>query len=223
MTSQERINKINELLSRDFPSVETPLTHSNVFTLTVAVALSAQTLDATVNKVTPALWEKYPTIEALASADVYDVEALIKLVNFYKTKAKNIVLLSQVLLNNFNGIVPHTIEELIMLPGVGRKTANVVINAWFAKGKDPNVEGILPEGFVVDTHVARVAKRLGLTKETTPEKIEKDLMKIFPRKEWDDISLRMIFHGRTMCTARNPKCRLDPEWSKICTCVKLSL
>jgi len=220
MTLKQKVAKIDELLKRDYPVVETPLDHTNAFTLLVSVALSAQTLDTTVNKVTPALWQKYPTAKDLANADVKEVEQIIKLVNFYKNKSRNIIALSQMLLSNFNGVVPYKMEDLITLPGVGRKTANVVINEWFSKGKQPGVPKIEPVGFVVDTHVKRVAKRLGLTKNDDPVDVEQDLMKLFPQNEWDDTSLRMIFHGRYMCTARNPKCINDSEWSQICSCVK---
>lgn len=219
MNIKERAAKIDELLKRDYPFVETPLLHRDAFTLVVAVALSAQTLDATVNKVTPALWTKYPTIKDLANADVNEVESIIKLVNFYKNKSKNIIALSKRILNEYNGKVPNTIEELITLPGVGRKTANVVINQWYAKGKEKGIPAILPEGFVVDTHVKRVSKRLGLTNHTDPVDVEQDLMKLFAQAEWDDVALRMVYHGRAMCTAKNPKCYSDPEWSQICDCV----
>lgn len=220
MTLKQRVAKIDELLKRDFPTVETPLDHTSAFTLLVAVALSAQTLDTTVNRVTPALWHKYPTMQDLANASVNDVEEIIRLVNFYRNKSRNIVALSQMLISNFNSAVPYKMEELITLPGIGRKTANVVINEWFGKGKQLGVPKVEPVGFVVDTHVKRVANRLGLTKHSDPVDVEQDLMKLFPRNEWDDTSLRMIFHGRFMCTARNPKCINDTEWSKICGCVK---
>jgi len=220
MTLKERVNKVDELLKRDFPVVETPLDHKDAFTLVVAVALSAQTLDTTVNKVSPALWQKYPTIKDLANANVKDVEEIIRLVNFYHNKSRNMIALAQTVISNFNGEVPNKMEDLITLPGVGRKTANVVINQWFAKGKQKGIPQSLPIGFVVDTHVKRVAKRLKLTKNTDPVKVELDLMKLFPQAEWDDVGLRMIYHGRTRCTAKNPKCILDSEWSKICDCVK---
>jgi endonuclease III len=220
MTLKEKVAKVDYLLKRDFPNVETPLVHKDAFTLLIAVALSAQTLDSTVNKVTPNLWTKYPTIKDLANADVKDVEPIIRLTNFYKNKSRNIIALAQTLISNYDSRVPNKMEDLILLPGIGRKTANVVINQWFAKGKEKGIPASLPEGFVVDTHVKRVAKRLGLTKNIDPVKVEQDLMKLFPQAEWDDVGLRMIYHGRLMCTARNPKCILDSEWSKICGCVK---
>lgn len=219
MTLIEKAKLIENLLKKDFPNVETPLNHKDVFTLLVAVVLSAQTLDASVNKVTPFLWAKYPTIQDLSKAETLEVADILSGINYRFTKARNIINLSKAILEKFNGKVPYTIEELTTLPGVGRKTANVVINQWFAKGKAKGIF-VLPQGFVVDTHVKRVAKRLGLTKHTEPEKVEIDLMKLFKQEEWDDIGLRMIYHGRTMCTARNPKCYLNSEWSKLCGCVK---
>ncbi|MFS8130856.1 MAG: endonuclease III [Candidatus Dojkabacteria bacterium] len=216
MVSKEKLQKIKELLHRDYPSVETPLHHKSAFQLLVAVMLAAQTLDTTVNKKTPALFEKYETIEDLANAKVEDVEKFLGGINYYKTKSRNLIKLAQMVRDKYKGDVPNTMEELTELPGIGRKTANVVINEWFA----PKL-GILPVGFVVDTHVLRTSRRLGLSNGgDDPAKVEQDLMKLFPQKEWNDWGLRLVFHGRFMCTARNPKCIDDPEWSKICGCVK---
>lgn len=250
MVSKERLQKIDELLKRDYPIVQTPLTHNNLYELIVSVMLSAQTLDATVNKKTPALFSKYKTIDDLANADVADVEQKVAGVNYFKTKAKHLVEMAQKVRDDFGGEIPGTMDELLTLPGVGRKTANVVIGEWFARPeqfrnrviqrqhegvtdgrlagflteadlKMPNfIEGYEPPGFVVDTHVLRVAKRLGLTENTTPEKVEKDMMKLFPKEEWADVALRIVFHGRYRCTAKNPQCYFDSEWSKICSCAK---
>lgn len=220
MTIQQKAKIVDELLKRDFPVVETPLIHKDAFTLLVAVALSAQTLDSSVNKITPILWSTYPTIEDLSLAKPEEVAEILRGINYKFTKAKNIIKLSQIVIEKYNGKVPSDIEELQTLPGVGRKTANVVINQWFAKGKEKGIPSSLPSGFVVDTHVKRVAKRLGLTEHTDPVNVEKDLVKLFPQEEWDDVGLRMIYHGRTMCTAKNPKCIDDPKWSKICSCVE---
>lgn len=216
MTLKQKAALVDNLLKRDFPEVETPLHHKDAFSLLVAVVLSAQTTDNAVNKITPALWQKYPTMQSLSKANFEDVADILHGINYKYTKAKNIIKLSNQLIDNFNGQVPYEMNDLISLAGVGRKTANVVINQWFAKKEGTT----LPVGFVVDTHVKRVALRLGLTKNTDPDKVEKDLMKLFPREEWDDVGLRIIYHGRTMCTARNPKCYLDPQWSKICSCVR---
>jgi len=232
MTKKERIYKITELLKRDYPEVITPLLHKSAFQLLIATMLSAQTLDETVNKVTPTLFQKYKTAEELSKAKIEDIDEIIKIVNYHRTKAKNIIKVSQKLLKDYNGIPPHTIQELTQLPGIGRKTANVLISEWYAKplnqrgnptlinpefkkGEDIVV---LPEGFVVDTHVLRTSYRLGLTKNKTPEKVEQDLMKIFPREEWNYMSLRLIFHGRFRCKARDNQCCSDTEWSKLCMC-----
>ncbi len=249
MTFEDRVKKVDELLKRDYPVVQTPLTHNNVYELIVSVMLSAQTLDATVNKKTPALFKKYPTLKDLEKADPIDVEMIIGGINYYKTKSKHLVEMAKKVNSEFRGEIPSTMEELTTLPGVGRKTANVVIAEWFARPEafrkrvierqhagvtDGRLDGFLteedkkmpkvvagyvPPGFVVDTHVLRTANRLGLSKNKTPEKVEKDLMKIFPPSEWADTALRMVFHGRYRCTSRDPKCYLDPEWSKICSCV----
>jgi endonuclease-3 len=248
MISKERLQKITELLKRDYPIVQTPLLHNNAFELLISVMLSAQTLDATVNKKTPKLFAKYKTVNDLAEADVNDVIEYIAGVNYFNTKAKNIIETAKQIRDRFQGVVPSTIEELTTLPGVGRKTANVLIGEWFARPEefrnkvierqhagvlDGRVYDVTPEdlkipkyipgyaiqGLPVDTHVLRTSKRLGLSKNTTPEKVEQDLMKLFPKEEWVDMALRLIFHGRFRCTARNPKCIEDPEWSKICSCV----
>lgn len=233
MTKTEKIKEITRLLKRDYPEVITPLLHQSAFQLLVATMMSAQTLDTTVNKVTPALFKKYKSVEAFSKANPKDINEVIRIVNYHNTKSRNIVAMSKKLLADFRGLVPSTIEELTTLPGVGRKTANVVISEWFAKKRNergnptlinPDIykdeKQVLPEGFVVDTHVLRTAKRLGLSKNTTPEKVEQDLMKIFPRDEWNDMSLRLIFHGRVMCKSQNPQCYLDENWSKICSCVR---
>jgi len=240
---KNRIEEIKKLLIRDYPIVMTPLRHSSAFQLLVATVLSAQTLDETVNKVTENLFLKYPDVYSLSVADIKDVDLIINKVNYHKTKSKNIVLLAQKLINDFDGYVPCRIEDLIKLPGVGRKTANVVISEWFSKPLDRrgNVRGVVlpqnfkeeffvdpkdipekesifvePQGFVVDTHVKRVSCRLGLTKHSDPIKIEQDLMKIFDRHEWPEMSLRLIFHGRYRCKARGCECSKDENWKKLC-------
>lgn len=234
MISAEKLSKIQALLKRDYPEVKTPLLHTSVFQLLAATMLSAQTLDATVNVYTPALFTKYPTAKEMAKADPAEVDKMINKINYHNTKAKNLVAMSKKLLEDFGGNVPYTIEDLTTLPGVGRKTANVVIAEWFGlrirdrghEWKDGpktvlNMNGderiTLPEGFVVDTHVIRVSNRLGLSKNKDPVKLEQDLMKIFPREEWAATSLRMIFHGRNRCKARQNLCCEDPEWSKLCS------
>lgn len=237
MTQSERIKKITALLKRDYPTVKTPLYHETAFQLVCAVLMSAQTLDASVNKVTPILFAKYPTAKDLSKADSLEVEKIIKSLNYHKTKSKHLVQMAQKLLTDFNGIVPNNIEKLTTLPGVGRKTANVVVSEWFAmpisnRGNWPieplpeyieinnqiNDPVILPEGFVVDTHVIRTSNRLGLTTYKDPKKIEQDLMKVFPQNEWNEMSLRLIFHGRYRCKARDNQCCKDPDWKELCDC-----
>lgn len=237
MKKSERIKRISQLLKRDYPAVKTPLYHQTAFQLVCAVLMSAQTLDASVNKVTPILFAKYPTAKELAGADPIEIEKIIKALNYHKTKAKHLVQMAQKLLLDFDGIVPNNIEQLTTLPGVGRKTANVVVSEWFAMPIDnranwpidplpqyseqnPQINDpvILPEGFVVDTHVIRTSNRLGLTSHKDPKKIEQDLMKIFPRNEWNEMSLRLIFHGRYRCKARDNQCCEDKDWKELCEC-----
>jgi len=243
MSKQNRIKEIKRLLIRDYPIVMTPLRHSSAFQLLIATVLSAQTLDETVNKVTENLFLRYPDVYSLSVADIKDVDLIINKVNYHKTKSRNIILLSQKLLDLFDGFVPYTIDDLVKLPGVGRKTANVVISEWFSKplNRRGNINGIVlpqsfreeffvdpqnisenesifvePQGFVVDTHVKRVSYRLGLTKNSDPIKIEQDLMKLFDRYEWPEMSLRLIFHGRYRCKARGCECAKDEDWKKFC-------
>lgn len=189
------IQKIVHTLETMYPEVKTQLDYRNPFELLVATILSAQCTDKQVNAVTPQLFATFSTPNDFANAPLEDIERLIKPTGYYHNKAKNIKNCAKELLAKFNGVVPNTLEQLIQLPGVGRKTANVVLGAVFG----------IP-GIVVDTHVARISKRLGLTTETQPEKIEKDLMEQIPKKDWSDFSLRLVYFGRSICTARNPKC-----------------
>jgi endonuclease-3 len=172
------------------------LDHQNPFQLIVAVVLSAQTTDVLVNRITPDLFRAYPTPQALAEARPEDVERIINRIGMFRQKSKNIIGLAKKLVADHGGEVPRTLDELIQMPGVGRKTANVVLGVAFNA----------PEGVVVDTHVQRIAQRLGWTKKTTPDKIEPELMKLFPRKDWDQLSHVLIFHGRRVCFARKPSC-----------------
>jgi endonuclease-3 len=204
-TSPERVSAILDALARTYPGVVCALTHRNAFELVIATALSAQTTDVNVNKVTPELFHSYPTPKALASAPLEHIERIIHSTGFYRAKAKNIKAAAQVLVDKFGGTVPQTIEELIQLPGVARKTANVVLGSWFG----------IPSGVVVDTHVSRLSQRLELTKSTTPEKIEQDLQKIVPQDRWIAFSHELIHHGRQVCLARGPKCA-DCTLEKIC-------
>lgn len=176
------------------------LDHENPFQLVVATVLSAQSTDVMVNRITPELFQSYPTPEALARAEQGDVEAKLNKIGMFRQKARNIIGLSKRLVERHGGAVPRTLAELVELPGVGRKTANVVLGVAFGA----------PEGVVVDTHVQRISQRLGLTRETEPVEIEQDLMKLFPREDWDMLSHVLIFHGRRLCTARAPACAACP-------------
>ncbi len=183
-------------LSSFHPDAHCELEHENPFQLIVATVLSAQTTDVLVNRITPDLFRAYPTPTALAAAKQDDVEKILNRMGMFRQKAKNIIGLAQKMVADHHSEVPRTLEALVELPGVGRKTANVVLGvAWSA-----------PEGVVVDTHVQRISQRLGWTKQVTPEKIEQDMMKLFPRKDWDQLSHVLIFHGRRVCFARKPSC-----------------
>lgn len=187
-------------LVKAYPDAHCELDHRSPFQLLVATVLSAQTTDVAVNKVTPELFRRWPTPKALAVASQADVETVIGSIGMFRQKAKNIIGLSQQLAEKFAGEVPAKLDDLVELPGVGRKTANVVLGVAFGA----------PEGVVVDTHVQRLAQRLGFTKETMPVSIEADLMKFFLKSDWDRLSHTLIFHGRRCCTARKPACAACP-------------
>jgi endonuclease-3 len=176
------------------------LVHRSPFELIVATVLSAQSTDVMVNQVTPELFRRWPTPEALAKAKPSEVERVVGRLGFFRQKTKAITGLSQKIVADHAGEVPKTLDELVMLPGVGRKTANVVLGVAFGT----------PEGVVVDTHVQRLSQRLGWTRHTEPPEIEQDLMRTFPREEWDSLSHVLIFHGRRLCTARKPACAACP-------------
>src|SRR5712691_7250281 len=194
MTAKDRARLAAERLKALYPAVS-ELKHANPFQMLVATILSAQTTDRSVNSVTPALFAKYPDAAALAHANPAEVEAIIKPTGFFHVKAKTIIGASAALLERFHGEVPPRIEDLVTLPGVGRKTANVVLGVAFG----------IP-GFAVDTHVKRLTRRLGLTKSTDPVKIGAEVTKLIPREEWTGFSLRLILHGRRICVARAPRC-----------------
>jgi len=183
-------------LRREYPDVDCALIHDNPFELTVATILSAQCTDEMVNRVTPALFHRYPTPEKLARGRPETVEGLIHSTGFFRNKAKNIRGMARRLVDEHEGEVPRTMDELLALPGVARKTANVVLGVAYG----------IAEGVVVDTHVKRITGRLSLTDEKTPEKIERDLMEILPRRDWIDVSHLLIRHGRRVCNARKPAC-----------------
>ncbi len=189
--------EIVDAIDRLYPRVRTPLAHSNVFQLLIATVLSAQCTDAQVNRVTPRLFSEFPDAVTMSKAKINRLEQLIKSTGFFHVKAKRIKDISSKLISDFDGKVPKTMEELLTLPGIGRKTANIVLSAGYGK----------VEGIAVDTHVFRVSRRLGLTAASTPEKIELDLMQITPERSlWPRLSMLLIFHGRRTCFARSPAC-----------------
>jgi len=191
-----KYKEIVKTLRKEFPGARTALNFGDPLQLLVATMLSAQCTDDRVNKVTPGLFRKYPGASAFASADVNELEGIIRSTGFFRSKAKNIIGAAREIEKRFSGKVPGTMGELIMLPGVARKTANVVLSGAY---------GVI-EGVVVDTHVKRLAFRMGFTKNTDPVKVEQDLMKISPKKEWPVLSHLLIFHGRKTCSARKPLC-----------------
>ncbi len=197
--SASKITQILEILQARYPVVKTQLTHTSPFQLLTATILSAQCTDNQVNKVTKNLFAKYPEARDLAAAPLKDIKAIIFSTGFYNNKAKNIKACAKALLQEFNGEVPSDIENLVKLPGVGRKTANVVLSTIFG----------MP-AIVVDTHVLRISYRLGLTLEKDPIKVEFDLMKKLPQNLWSDFSLWMIYFGREICDAKKPNCANCP-------------
>lgn len=192
--------KIAHGLEENYRVAICALNHKSPFELLAATILSAQCTDERVNMVTPALFANYPTPAKLAAADQADVEKIVQSTGFFRSKAANLIGMAQGLMTQFNGELPRTLEEMITLPGVGRKTANVVLGTAFG----------IPTGVVVDTHVKRITRLLGLTKNTSPEKIEQDLQTLLPKSEWINFSHRLIHHGRRICIARRPKCEECP-------------
>ena len=192
----ERVADILKRLNDLYPAVACALTHASAWELLVATILSAQSTDVNVNRVTPELFRKYPTVEAFAGLTPEQLEPDVRSTGFFRNKSKSVVGAAKKIVAEFGGQVPEDIEKLLTLPGVARKTANVVLGTWFKKA----------EGVVVDTHVHRISRRLELTKENDPPKIEQDLMKIIPRDRWILFSHQVIWHGRKLCIARKPKC-----------------
>jgi endonuclease III len=191
--------EIMDLLHKRYPDADCELTFKNDFELLTAVILSAQTTDANVNKATPGLFKRFPTAKALAEAPIDEVKDLIRSTGYYNAKAANIQACAKALVERFDGKVPSNIDDLTTLPGVGRKTANVVLGV---------IHGI--PGWTVDTHVQRLSKRLGFSEEIDPAKIEKELQKLFPEQDWTKDSITLIWHGRRCCYARNPDCPACP-------------
>ena len=194
---RERALVVCERMGEHYPHAQPALDFGgDPFRLTIAVLLSAQTTDAAVNKVTPVLWERYPTIADLASADAGDVSEILHSIGFFRTKAANCIKCAQMVLSDFGGEVPHSYEELQKLPGVGRKTANIVMNAGF---------GIV-EGIAVDTHVFRIAHKLKLSNAKDPGKTEQDLLDLIPQELWEPVNHQWILFGREICNAKRPNC-----------------
>ena len=203
----DRIAAILKALDEAYPKAECALIHRSTWELLVATILSAQCTDVRVNLVTPELFRRFPTPAAMAKATLPQLEALIRSTGFFRNKAKSIQGAARKIISEFNGQVPQTLAELITLPGAARKTANVVLGVCFRKA----------EGVVVDTHVFRIARRLGLAKGETPEKVEQELMRILPQNRWIDFSHQIIQHGRQVCDARKPKCD-GCSLEQLCTC-----
>ena len=193
---RDRAARIYGLLEEEYPQARTALTHTNPFELAVATILSAQCTDERVNMVTPELFRRFPDATALAAAPLEELESVIHSTGFFRSKAKNLVGMAKAILEDHGGKLPRTLAELTKLPGIGRKTGNVILGNAFG----------IDEGVVVDTHVKRLSGRMAFTRETTPEKVEQDLMEIFPRERWTPLSHLLIFHGRGSCVARKPRC-----------------
>jgi endonuclease-3 len=193
---QKRVAAILRRLDKDYPNVTCALQHRNAWELLVATILSAQCTDVRVNIVTPGLFKKYPTVADMAAAPQAELEQEIKTTGFFRNKSKSLIGAARKVLADFGGKVPDTMEEILSLPGVARKTANVVLGSWFGKAT----------GVVVDTHVQRIARRLDLTKADDPKKIEQDLIKTLPQDRWVLFAHQIIHHGRKVCIARKPRC-----------------
>jgi endonuclease III len=201
----DRIAEILKRLDQLYPEVTCALTHSSAWELLVATILSAQSTDVNVNRVTPELFRKYPTVEAFAALTPEQLQPDVRSTGFFRNKSKSVVGAAKKIVADFGGKVPDNMEQLLTLPGVARKTANVVLGTWFKKA----------EGVVVDTHVHRISRRLELTTNGDPQKIEQDLMRIIPRERWILFSHQIIWHGRRLCIARKPKC-VDCALENLC-------
>ena len=197
---KDKVLEIIKILDKEYGDIDIALEFSNVFELLVATILSAQCTDKRVNIVTSTLFKKYKTIKDYATADLKEFENDIKSTGFYRNKAKNIIATANIIIDKFNGVVPKTMDELITLKGVARKTANIVLGSGYG----------IHVGIAVDTHVIRLTNLIGLSKNSDPKKIEQDLIKIIPKKYWDNISFEIQTLGRRVCIARRPKCNICP-------------
>jgi endonuclease-3 len=209
--AKQRIGKIIRILRREYPRSRTALEFETPLQILVATILAAQCTDERVNQITPALFQKYPTAAALAAADRQELEAEIRPTGFFRNKARSIIGAARKIIEDFSGEVPASMTELVALPGVARKTANIVLSSGFG----------IAEGIAVDTHVKRLSGRLGLSRQRDPEKIEKDLLKLVPKKDWLDFNYLLVNHGRTVCQARKPRCPACPLRSLCPSAVKL--
>jgi len=194
--SKNRVVEIIRILRKEFPESKTALRFRTPFEILVATILSAQCTDVKVNEITPGLFRNYPSVEDFARADRQEMEEQIRPTGFFRNKTKNIIGASKAIVERYGGVVPDRMEDLLTLPGVARKTANIVLSSAFGKAV----------GIAVDTHVKRLAGRMGLTRETNPDKIERDLMRIVPRKEWLHFNYMLVNHGRKTCQAKKPNC-----------------
>jgi endonuclease-3 len=201
-----RAAAVQRALNKYFPDVKCALDFKTPWQLLVATIMSAQCTDVAVNKATPALFKKYRTVQDFANADLEDLKQHMKSITFYNNKAANVQKSAKIIVEKFGGNVPKTMEELLTLPGVARKTANVVLGSAYG----------IASGIVVDTHMIRCSQRLGLTKNTDPVKIERDLQQLIPQKNWINFAHQMVWFGRKICTARSMACAEYPEWSKLC-------
>jgi len=200
LLSSESVSEITRILRLTYPVSRTALEFSNPLQILVATILSAQCTDKKVNEITPGLFAKYPTVQAFADANPAVLEQQIRPTGFYRNKTKSIIGAARKIVFDYAGRVPDSMDELITLPGVARKTANIVLSSGFHKA----------EGIAVDTHVKRIAGRLGLSREKDPDRIERDLLKIIPREDWMDYNYLLVNHGRALCPARKPQCGLCP-------------
>ena len=203
---QERAKRILAALKKEYPEPRCALNHRNAYELMVATILSAQCTDVRVNMVTPEVFKRFPDPKAMSQADSGELKQLIQSTGFFNNKTKSLLGATNRIMEHYRGAVPDTMDELLTLPGIARKTANVILGTWFRKN----------EGVVVDTHVHRLSRRLGLTKYDDPVKIERDLMTLFPRDEWTNLSHRLIQHGRQVCVARVPRCAVCVLGPDIC-------
>lgn len=195
-----RANKIISVLAKTYPHAKIALEYKTPFQLAVVTILSAQSTDKQVNMISPALFKRFKTVKAMAEADQKELEQYVHSTGFFRNKAKNVKAMAQMVLTKFKGVLPDNMEDLLLLPGVARKTANVILFNAFGKN----------EGIAVDTHVKRLSQRLGLSKNEDPNKIEQDLLKLFPQNLWGKINHYLIDHGRNICDAKKPKCEICP-------------